>query len=546
MNPTKPTTTPSFAPTVEPTVDMQKLFATLTKANNISVVPGSVTAQNTYNTWAANYRAAADYNKKSKQLKLGATSKFAFVTNSVFTGKAGLTAQRGTYAAANTPIPSALPTPTPKPSTRVPTAPTRKPTVAPSAPTKKPTVTPTAPTLKPTFVPSKTPSRSPSLVPSFKVTAIPTTKPSSTKPSVKPSSKPASKTLRAVEMVDVTVPTESPSFEPSGAIVGDPTASPVETPTASPMETPTAMPPADHPFPTAEPVSEVIPAPSAFPTESPTLSPTEGPTLSPSIYPSLGPSFGVPSSEPTYESTSANFGFKDWSAPASFGAVVSPVRDAGQVCVSAWAWVLVGAVESAMAIKKQQAVVPLSVQQIVNCESGGVGFGPPYSCNGGDVVNAFRWMVQTTTAVYSGMTTEAAFPYSSDVTGVAGHCIKPPNIVAGSKPIAVTRSVYGNGALAKLKAALDIGPVVVAVTASSLVFQLYLGGVITDPTCGGAADVNHYLLAVGYGVVDGIPYIKCKNSWGVTWGDAGYVLIGADETANYCGILTDFSYPTMP
>jgi len=206
----------------------------------------------------------------------------------------------------------------------------------------------------------------------------------------------------------------------------------------------------------------------------------------------------------------------------------------------------VGAVESAIAIKKQQPLVPLSVQQIVNCESGGLGYGPPYSCNGGDAFNAFRWMLQTPVAVYSGMTTAAYFPYTSDLTGVAGHCIKPAVIVSGSKPIAISRYTYGNGVLANLKAALDVGPVVVAVSAASLVFQLYLGGVITDSSCGDATTLDHYLLAVGYGEIDGIPYIKCKNSWGVYWGDNGYVLIGADETANYCGILSDISFPTMP
>lgn len=531
---------------------MQKLFASLTKANNITVVTGSVSGNELFNVWSANYQSASSYNKKSKSLKLGATSKFAFVTNSAYRGKAGLTAQRATYLAANSFRPTVLPTPTPQPVTRKPSAPTRKPSAAPSTPTAKPSAKPTAPTCKPTAAPSGTPSRKPSAVPTAKVTGIPTSKPSSSKPSAKPTLKPSSKARRLT--VEVSVPTEVPSFEPSLSPSGPsqtpsemPSLPPVEVPTASPSEPPTGMPPVDETLaPTADPASEPL-VPSAVPTEAPSLSPSEGPSLSPSLVPSVSPS-AVSSSEPSSESTSAGFGFRDWSAAEASpsGSVVAPVRDAGQICVSAWAWAIVGAVESAVAIARQAALVPLSVQQIVNCESGGVGFGPPYSCNGGDAFNAFRWMLQTSTAVYNGMASAASFPYTSDLTGVAGHCIKPAAIVSGSKPIAITRNVYGNGALANLKAAIDLGPVVVAVTASSMVFQLYLGGVITDLTCGDASTVDHYLLAVGYGVIDGIPYIKCKNSWGVNFGDSGYVLIGADEASNYCGILTDFSYPTMP
>ena len=58
------------------------------------------------------------------------------------------------------------------------------------------------------------------------------------------------------------------------------------------------------------------------------------------------------------------------------------------------------------------------------------------------------------------------------------------------------------------------------------------------------------LLLVGYGTdINGVQYYKMKNSWGTSWGMAGYVLIARGETYNNgageCGIYQDPSYPTM-
>jgi hypothetical protein len=61
-------------------------------------------------------------------------------------------------------------------------------------------------------------------------------------------------------------------------------------------------------------------------------------------------------------------------------------------------------------------------------------------------------------------------------------------------------------------------PVSVAIEADQKAFQLYVGGVFSDETCGTALD--HGVLVVGYGVdpTEGEFYIV-KNSWGPEWGD---------------------------
>jgi C1A family cysteine protease len=47
---------------------------------------------------------------------------------------------------------------------------------------------------------------------------------------------------------------------------------------------------------------------------------------------------------------------------------------------------------------------------------------------------------------------------------------------------------------------------------------------------------DHSVVVVGYGVENGIPYCKVKNSWGTNWGDQGFFKIVRGQSA--CGIGT--------
>jgi len=148
--------------------------------------------------------------------------------------------------------------------------------------------------------------------------------------------------------------------------------------------------------------------------------------------------------------------------------------------------------------------------------------------------DAFEYIIKE-----GGLCTEQAYAY----TGVDGTC---KSTTCGTKYDAIksyTDVVKDNEA--DLETAVVSQPQSVAVEADQSTFQFYSQGTIMTGNCGTATD--HGVLIVGYGVDGSTEYWKVKNSWGVTWGDAGYCLIckdcGKNGNKGECGINTDPSHP---
>lgn len=224
----------------------------------------------------------------------------------------------------------------------------------------------------------------------------------------------------------------------------------------------------------------------------------------------------------------------DW---VSKGAVTG-VKDQGQ-CGSCWSFSTTGAIEGAFFLKNGK-LVSFSEQQLVDCDTLGNG-GRDLGCNGGIMDSAFQWVGKN-----GGLCTEAAYPYVSGTTLKRGVCDKSCSNVAGSSAQSFVDVVPNSDSA--MMAALSQGPVAIAIEADQRDFQLYKSGVFTG-VCGTGLD--HGVLAVGYGTnaADGLDYYTVKNSWGVSWGESGYIRLGRgsqyNSGAGQCGMLMEGSYPVV-
>ena len=56
--------------------------------------------------------------------------------------------------------------------------------------------------------------------------------------------------------------------------------------------------------------------------------------------------------------------------------------------------------------------------------------------------------------------------------------------------------------------------------------------------------MDHAVLVIGYGAMDGQEVWLVKNSWGTDWGEDGCFLLPRNAD-NQCGVATDAAYPLV-
>nr|XP_056702425.1 digestive cysteine proteinase 2-like [Euleptes europaea] len=225
-------------------------------------------------------------------------------------------------------------------------------------------------------------------------------------------------------------------------------------------------------------------------------------------------------------------GYNDLNLPETldwrlFGAV-TPVKDQA-VCGSCWSFAATGALEGALFLKTG-VLTPLSQQALVDCSWG---FGN-HACDGGEEWSAYEWIMR-----HGGIpSTESYGPYM----GQNGYCHYNQSELTAQLS---GYFIMDSGDTQALKVALyKHGPVAVNIDASHKSFAFYASGIYYEPECGNKTiELDHAVLAVGYGVLQGQNYWLIKNSWSTYWGNDGYILMAMKE--NNCGVATAATYPVL-
>jgi hypothetical protein len=207
----------------------------------------------------------------------------------------------------------------------------------------------------------------------------------------------------------------------------------------------------------------------------------------------------------------------DWRAHEG----VTPPRDQGD-CGSCWAFAAVGEMEAKIRIH-YGVELDLSEQQIVSCNPYGSG------CNGGWAGSAYYVLMHH--------------------GGVLEHCMR----YEGSDDVPCTQEEYltftemdnwysvANDVEQIKTAVYEHGPVCTSVDANDA-WDNYGGGVIEAPGSG----TNHLVLIVGWDDrlgTDGAWIVK--NSWGASWGEAGYCYVAYGATNIGAGV-TALQYTPPP
>jgi cathepsin L len=208
---------------------------------------------------------------------------------------------------------------------------------------------------------------------------------------------------------------------------------------------------------------------------------------------------------------------------------VTPVKDQGQ-CGSCWSFSATGSMEGAWFLAGHN-LTSLSEQQLMDCSH------PEGddSCEGGLMDDAFQFVIDN-----KGICAEADYPYKAVDEKCKKTC-KSVATISSFQDVFFDESNPTNETA--LMAAIQLGPVSIAIEADQPIFQLYTGGVISGKACG--TNLDHGVLIVGYDTDPKLgDYWIVKNSWGQTWGiEHGYVRLARNQ--NECGLNSAASYPVV-
>jgi len=202
---------------------------------------------------------------------------------------------------------------------------------------------------------------------------------------------------------------------------------------------------------------------------------------------------------------------------------VTPIKNQGQ-CGSCWSFSTTGSTEGCHAISTG-TLVSLSEQNLMDCSDSYGNQG----CDGGLMTQAMQYIIAN-----NGVDTEASYPYTAE----DGTCsFNAANVGATLKSFTNVNQGDEND----LQVKVAQGPTSVAIDASQNSFQFYSGGVYYEPACS-STQLDHGVLAIGWGTDSGSQFWLVKNSWGTDWGMQGFIEMSRNRNNN-CGIATMATLP---
>lgn len=237
--------------------------------------------------------------------------------------------------------------------------------------------------------------------------------------------------------------------------------------------------------------------------------------------------------------------FVDWRTRG----IITPIKNQKH-CGSCWTFSTTGTLEAHTCLHGTQPEgvdctqwTGLAEQQLLDCAMAYDNHG----CNGGLPSHAFEYIRES-----GGLDTEASYKYRAEdggpcaaqATSFGAHVAEVYNITAYDEDDLVA-------------AIAQVGPVSIAYQVSPD-FRLYKHGVYdsfnattNETMCqSGPMDVNHAVVAVGYGETEGddedppVPYYIVRNSWSTSWGMEGYFWM--ERGKNLCGVSDCASFPIVP
>jgi len=239
---------------------------------------------------------------------------------------------------------------------------------------------------------------------------------------------------------------------------------------------------------------------------------------------------------------------------------ISDVKDQGY-CGSCWAFATVESIESYMQINSGNDVEELSAQHITSCTPNELQCGGSGGCKGSIPQLGFVY-----TQLF-GLTADSDYPYTSGNLGITGSCDYDANSMDTKATLRGYETLPRNNYEAVMDHIANVGPLSVAVDASS--WSFYGGGVFEGCDYDKNIEINHAVQMVGYGTDDKDgDYWIVRNSWGPGWGENGYIRLrresntqcGTDNTplmgtacvddgndvqnvCGQCGVLFDVAWP---